>query len=271
MSARGTGTGNAITTDFSGLGGFDDHPVAELRAAQDARLLLGDGTTQVTRSGNNISDLLPGVTINLMYADAGTPVTVNVDRDNESLMAGVKSMVEALNGAVNAVKRNVAYDATTKAAATLNGDPRAQIVTDRLRSAIQSTVEGSDLSRLAQLGIAVTADGVYRLDERKLREAIEGDREAVARLLIGEGLAAGSGVMTKVVNAVKDLTTGVGPVASAVTGARESAARLDQDLIDEDRRLALVEERIRRKYTALESTLATLSSQANGLTAALAG
>jgi flagellar hook-associated protein 2 len=271
LSSRSTGADHSLTADFSHLSGFDGHPLNELRAAQDARLLLGDGTTEVTRAANSISDLLPGVTINLMYSDPNSPVTVDVGRDDESLVSGIKTMVEALNGAVNAVKRNVAYDATTKTAATLNGDTRAQIVTDRLRSAVQSSVAGNEIGRLGQLGIAITAGGVYQLDERKLREAISKDRDAVTRLLAGDSLVPGSGVMTKVAYAVKQLTTGAGPVASAVDGSRQSAAALDQALADEDRRLALVEERIRRKYTTLESTLANLSSQASGLTQALAG
>ena len=49
LSSRSTGADHALTADFSHLGGFDGHPVNELRAAQDARLLLGDGTVATPR------------------------------------------------------------------------------------------------------------------------------------------------------------------------------------------------------------------------------
>jgi flagellar hook-associated protein 2 len=204
-----------------------------------------------------------------MYADPGSPVTVDVARDDQSLVDGIKNMVDALNGAVNAVKRNIAYDPTSKTGAILNGDTRAQLVTDRLRSAVQSSLAGNEITRLGELGIAIGTDGTYRFDEQKLRDAIGKDRDAVNRLLAGDTSVPGSGVMAKVAAAVTDLTTGTGPVASAVNGARESVASLNNELADEDRRLALVEERLRRKYTTLESTLANLSSQASGLTQAL--
>jgi flagellar hook-associated protein 2 len=269
LSSRSTGADHALTSDFSQLAGFVGHPVSELRAAQDARLLLGDGTTEITRATNSIGDLLPGVTVNLMYADPGSPVTVDVARDDQSLVDGIKNMVDALNGAVNAVKRNIAYDPTSKTGAILNGDTRAQLVTDRLRSAVQSSLAGNEITRLGELGIAIGTDGTYRFDEQKLGDAIGKDRDAVNRLLAGDTSVPGSGVMAKVAAAVTDLTTGTGPVASAVNGARESVASLNNELADEDRRLALVEERLRRKYTTLESTLANLSSQASGLTQAL--
>ncbi|MEZ5235876.1 MAG: flagellar filament capping protein FliD [Acidimicrobiia bacterium] len=268
LSARDPGTEHAVTMDFSNLSGVSGKTFSTLRAAADARIVLADGTTTITRSSNRLTDVIPGVTIDLKAADPSKEVTVTVDNDDEKVVQQAKTLVESLNSVLSAVKRSTSYDSATKTAATLTGDSRMRRVQDALLEAMRYSDSGQDKEVLAQIGISLGSNGLFSLDETKFRSALSNDHTGTIRLLAGDGDTR-TGAFGGLTTTVKALTASGGTVHGALDATRTNISSLDDRIAAEDQRLALVENRVRRQYTNLESTMAQLSSQAAGLSNAL--
>ncbi len=187
--------------------------------AKDARIELGTGLF-VTRSTNALTDLVGGLTIQLVKADPTKDVTIDAAIDDVGLAAKVKDWVSAMNSALSLIDSKSAYDAATKTGGVLLGDSTAQRIRQSLTSPMATTVAGGTFRNLPQLGVTVDGNGRYALDETKLRDAIKADASSVGQLF------ARSATTT---NAAVSLVSGSdntveGTYAVAVTRAATQAA-----------------------------------------------
>ncbi|WP_437206718.1 flagellar filament capping protein FliD [Planctomicrobium sp. SH664] len=155
---------------------FDfDYPV---QAATDAQIRLGDGpgALVVNKSTNTVSDLISGVTLNLLAADAGKTVTVNVAQDTSGAATAVQDFVSAYNGVLDLISKYTSFDAETKQAGILLGDRSISQIKNELQSTIQSVVPGlsAKANRLSSLGITVADNGSLVVDSGRLESVIAG-------------------------------------------------------------------------------------------------
>ncbi len=268
LSAQEAGIDHAVTADFSNLSGLAAKTFATLRAAADAQLTLADGLTTITRSSNHLTDVIPGVTLDLLAADGATDVTVTVRRNEQTLVDAASSVVDGLNSVLAAAKSASTVNAENKTVGTLGGDSRLRRLSSTLIAAMSYSDTTQQLQVLSEIGISMGRDGRYSLDESKFRDAISDDYSGTVRLLSGDGITV-KGVFGTLYDTVKEMVDANGLVSSAVGAAQSSMNSLKARLLVEDARLSLVEARIRRQYTTLETTMAQLSSQANGLTRSL--
>lgn len=268
LSARDAGTAHAVTKDFSGFSGMSGKTFTDLRAATDSRIVLGDGVTTITRSSNRLTDVIPGVTLDLKTADPTKDVTVAVAQDDQKMVDAGKAVIDALNSVLAAIKKSTAIDTASGNASTMAGDSRMRRVTDSLFEAMRYTDTGQDKQVLAEVGITLGRNGSYALDETKFRAALTSDYSGTVRLLTGDG-ASIKGVFGTLTTTVKQMLENDGMVDGALDATRANIDSLTSRISAEDQRLSLVENRIRRQYTNLETTMAQLSSQSNGLRNAL--
>lgn len=260
VSATATGTAGALTVDLNGLPGLSGG-LSELRAAADATLTMG--TLTITRSSNTITDVVPGVTINLVSAAPGTDVTVNVTRDADAIVRKVKALVDALNDVVKAEKRYDYYDPNTKTAGVLLGDSSARRMLQRLLDGVHATLDSGSLTTIGQLGVTVQRDGTYALDEAKLRAAIASDFDGVAAVI--------ANVASTLKTTVVDMQDPEGLLATVKGGAEANKRMLQQRIDRENSRLELVEARYRRQFARLEQVLGQLRDQSTALAGQING
>jgi flagellar hook-associated protein 2 len=260
VSASATGTAGALTVDLNGFVGLEAG-LSDLRPAADATLTMG--TLTITRSTNTITDVVPGVTLNLVAAAPGTDVTVNVTRDADAIVKKVKALVDALNEVVKAEKRYDYYDPNTKAAGVLLGDSSARGMLQRLLDGVHATLDSGSLTTIGQLGVTVQRDGTYALDETKLRAAIASDFSGVAAVIAN---VAGTLKAT-----VVDMQDPEGLLATVKGGAEANKRMLQQRIDRENGRLELVEARYRRQFARLEQVLGQLRDQSQALAGQING
>ncbi len=187
-----TGTGMpAGLTDTSGtleaLGVYQRGYQSVLVAAQNAEFTL-DGVA-VTRSSNTVTDVIPGVTLTLLKADVGTPptTTLSFTRDTDAIKASVKSFMTAVNGVLDFVRTNSAFDKESFAAGPLFSDPLASQAVSALVSQMLADVPGGALTNLTQVGFGLDETGNVKLDEAALDRALAENPEAVRRLFAAVG------------------------------------------------------------------------------------
>ena len=260
LTATQTGTAGALTVNLSGFSGLDNSMLSDLRPAGDARIHIGSLTA--VRSSNTITDLLPGVTLNLAKAAPGTDVTVTVGTDADAVVTKVKGLVDALNGVRSTLTRYTSYDADKKAAGVLLSDPDARSLTSSLGSTTGALLPAGAYRTLSQLGVSIQRDGTYLLDESKLRDALGADQSSVATAMTA--LAGPIAAWAK----SSDGVTGVASraKASAVAQSKDYGTQIEEYQTVLDQR----EARLRAQFSTMETTLAQLRDQSNWLAGQIA-
>lgn len=177
LTADATGSGSVFTAAGTqvGLGTFDI-----VRAGQDARLTMGGLT--VTRATNSVTDLIDGVALELV-AEGPEEVTVSTSRDLEAATEAMQSFVGAINGAIDTLKNLSRYDSESGRGGPLLGDATARDILSQLQTSVTEIVPGGAFTHSSAIGLEITRDGRFQLDETKLQSALSSDFEGVGSLV----------------------------------------------------------------------------------------
>ena len=199
----GADSGFVVDVDADDAGGQlealafneDDAESALLnRSAQDAELTV-DGLA-ITRSSNELDDILPGTSITLDGTTDG-PATVSVSEDSSGAAEGVQAFVEGFNELQTQINELTRFDPETEESGPLNGDPLLRGLTSQLRNELTQPLdelEGRAVRSLADVGILTTREGTLELDEARLEDALQEDPRAVEALFSqSTGLVEGDG------------------------------------------------------------------------------
>lgn len=174
-------TGSLLSTDLGILdSGGAVQPSAVLQAAQNAQFTV-DGVP-VTRSSNDVSDVLDGVTLHLYAAPADdATLTLEVDHDLSAIKSTITDFVNAYNSFRDFViaNQNTATDGTASSSATLFGDNILRSTALQLQSALSASAGGSDLR---SIGIKFDINNKLTIDDTTLSNKLQDDLDSVQSL-----------------------------------------------------------------------------------------
>jgi flagellar hook-associated protein 2 len=277
ITSNDSGTANAlaITNNLTGGSGAAVS-LSETTPADDAALQING--IDITSSSNTVTNAIEGVTFDLK-AESGTAV-VKVDRDIDSIVAGLQSFVTNYNDAVSYISSQSTYNTTTKSAGILSGDFTLREAQTQIASTLIQSVNlsGCSMNVLSQIGFRLTNNGTLSLDETKLRDELSTNFNDTAHLLLADGQdSEGHSVslIPRLESQLKNLTDSVdGPILHATDAVQQNIARINDQIAQMEERLVtqralLITEYSQADYdlrqlTVLESSLnnqmATLSS-----------
>lgn len=263
LSATASGTANALKVSASGGDGglaaltYDPQGSSAMQqtvVAADARVKV-DGFLR-TSDSNTVTDLVPGLTLNLTEAKVNEKFSVTVAADNSALKANLTSLVSMYNAA-NTVLRSVsAYNAETKSAAALTGDSMVRGMQSQLRSAL-----GANAAALKELGVTIAKDGSLAVDTSKLDGVIATDPGAVSRLFGKDG-ALGS-TMTAQLKSVLDSTSGT--LTQRTSSLNKRITDLSGQMDALDRRMEAVEARYTKQFIAMDTLVGQMQNTSSYL------
>jgi len=189
----GSGTGTLAVGDQFTIDVFNP----TLQDAKDA--VIEVGTLTISKSSNTISDVIQGVTLNLLQAGASTDtIDVTVSVDTSGIKGQIDSFISAYNSAIGYLHTQLSFDPESTGTATaqpLLGDSTAILLNRQLKNIIGSIVPGSSsgLNSLAQLGVSTDTDtSEISLDSSKFDAALTASLTDVTRLFIGIGVPTNS-------------------------------------------------------------------------------
>jgi flagellar hook-associated protein 2 len=189
LSSQSTGTANAFTASGtqSSLASF-----TTLQPAQDALVTIGTGSSaiQLSRSSNQINDLMPGVSLNLLGTSA-TPVTVTVAQNVTGVISALQSVIGAYNNSLTTINADTAYNSQSQSGGPLMGDAAAQGMEGQLNQALNGIVPGltGQYNSAASIGISIQTNGQITLNQSTFFSAMTADPNAVTALLSRTGSA----------------------------------------------------------------------------------
>lgn len=203
LQGQDGGAANTIAIDdglttLDGTGGtvnFESGTFTQSQAAQDAQIRV-DGyppASWIERSSNTISDVIPGVSLNLLNTTASA-IQLTISDDTSSMEEKVQSMVSNYNDVVAYIIEQTKYDASTGESGILLGNYAVGIVKSALNAIGTGNAPGFDdpadtYINLGQLGITTDSDptsptfGQLLIDESTLTEAITTNPDAVSNLM----------------------------------------------------------------------------------------
>ena len=260
------------TTSFASLG----LTFTNVQAASDAQVKV-DGVSY-TRTSNSLSDVVPGLTLNLKATTSAA--TINLSRDTAGLQAKMQALVTAYNDAQTIFTAVSDPKSTLDTyGATLVGDSTVRTVRQQLRDMLmsQSSTPGSSVGALWQMGISIDRTGVMSLDSTKLDTALNNNFDDVVKTMTGNqnGLTALSSQSGGVAgDAVKKLTTLLGPtgaIASQTTNAGQQNAKYKADLTKLQTRMDSLLTRYQKQFAAMDSLVGSVNAQKTSLKSSFDG
>ena len=262
LTANESGADNALTLSTSGrinlnAFGFDTlNDIGNNTSLLDAEFIV-DGYT-ITRPTNNVSDVISGVTLNLVSADPGSTHTIGIERDIEAVQEAVQGFADAFNELRASIK--------SLRAGQLEADSSLLSIERQIFSVLNTPAGGGTYSVLSEVGLSIQKDGTMTLNATDLQAALQSDFDGVAQLFAADGQGYANRLDTL---ADSWLNTG-GLIDTREDGLR---ARVD-DLVDRqfamERNLELVEARFLAQFTALDALVGQLQSTGQFLTNQLA-
>jgi flagellar hook-associated protein 2 len=174
--------------DWGTFGSLSTSRKREIIAGQDASLTV-DGQ-EMTSKDNTVEDVLQGVTLNLQQADAGTVVTLNIERDVSAITKKIQSFVTAYNAASAYITKQQTYDTDNKTTGgVLFGDGTLSSIKTELSSLLVESISGvsSDFSILGMVGINLDNDGQLSIDSSKLTGYLKTNFNDVEQLFSANG------------------------------------------------------------------------------------
>jgi len=214
-----------------------------LQAAADASIDIDNIT--ITRESNSITDAIPGYTLDLLNADAGTTITVNTSIDQTAVKEKIQSFVDSYNEVMDFINEQMKFDADTGAGGILAGESILRSVQSQLSSSLLTAVPGlaSDRNSLALIGVepdskghlginATTLDNLLTTDPNTVRDIFTANgtsaNSALEFLDYGLGTVSGTYAVNITAAALKATATGTTDLSGGLGGA-EQVTITDQD------------------------------------------
>ena len=245
--------------------------------ASDAKVKV-DGIT-FTRSTNTLTDVLPGVTLDLKTVTTGA-ADLSLVRDTTALKDKFKALVTSYNDAISML--NVVTDPKSTMetyGATLVGDSTARSVKAMMRTLVQgeSNTPGSKISTMWQMGISIDRSGVMSLDETKLDAALANNFDDVVQTMTGNtnGLSAYStkpaGFAGEAMRKLSKLIGPSGVLLSNSQNAESQNTKYQADLAKLETRMTTLLARYNKQFSSMESIVGGVNSQKTSLKSSFDG
>ena len=221
----------------------------------------------VTSASNTLSNIVDGVTLNLSAKTTG-PVTVNVVPDNNTLTKTLTDFAAAYTAVYKLIGGDTRYDPTSKQGGILQGDSAAVGLQSQLR-AMAGGVSGASsmFGHLSDIGLQIQSDGSMTVDSTKLGNAV-GNLSEITKMFASSSLSDSTqDGFGKRFRDATDAMLGVdGSLSTRADGLSQALTRNQRDQDSLNTRLAATEKRLRAQYTALDTAMATLTSQSSYIT-----
>jgi len=187
---KATDTGDAITIADNLTGSLMGELGLAASGATDTSLsaeLVLDGTT-LYRADNSVTDVIPGVSLELYQADAGKPVRISVDNNLTAMSTAINNFVDAYNTVIAYIADQRAVTSTGEVGEdqVLYNDAFLTTTYRSLQSLLGEGAQGVDvgaLKTLRDIGIEIDSSNMLTVaDTSKLEDALLNDLDGVRAL-----------------------------------------------------------------------------------------
>jgi len=241
--------------DSASLIGIEDAD-NRVQTAQDASLTMNG--VDVVRGSNTFSDLIPGVTLDLLSTSA-SEINLTVARDTSSATTAITEVANAYNAFETVMKDLTAAQNASGERGDLNGDSGVKQIRRAVYNLMTnaSSTPGASITTMADMGISRTSKGLISIDNTKLAAAVSANYDDVTKLFSANtddqsGLGTASrGLAGDLVKLVDGYLSSSGVVASREKGYGSIAANMTKEQTELDVRTASAEARYTKQFSTM--------------------
>lgn len=240
--------------------------LTESQIARDSIFTLNG--ISLTNESNAISGLIDGLDFTL-NAETTAAVIVKVEQDRAAITSDIEAFVDAYNSFQSSLAASMSYD-ETMGSGVFQGDSMARQLASSMRAAVTDAVTGlaGNQSLLSSIGISADRYGQLVIDSTELASALSTDLSGVKNFFAGEGATAG--VAKRIIEKI-DVYTNVssGLIVSRENSIQALLDRNESERLTIERRMASLEERYIRQFSAMDALVGQLQSTSAFLTSQL--
>ena len=216
-----------------------------------------------TRASNTVTDALPGTALTLKSA-GGPAETLAIATDPAGTATRLQTFVDAYNGIMTAVQKQLTVDPNTDRTTTLAGDSTVRMLQQDLQALVSSQVGGLGAVRtLADLGVKTQRDGTLTLDQSTLAGAVAREPAAVNAIFAD----ASSGIASLVSARVGTYTAATtGLLSLRQNGLQAQIRAMDDQAASMQARIDAFRDGLARQFAAMEDVVSQLKSIGSFLT-----
>ena len=254
--------------------GFHD-TANSLQTAQDS-IINYEGIT-VVRDSNALTDVIEGVTINLMSTTA-SDVRVTITNDKSTLKTNIQSMVASYNDLLTLFDNFTAVDSEAEMAGALSEDgSMVRFITDKIRTKVfaDSSTPSSTIVAMRDLGVSVNRYGKIEFSESVYDAAVANSYDDIVTMLTADTSnqnlfeVSSKGLAQDIATALEDMTDATGIVTNLDTNATKELSEYEDELTKLQTRMDAGYNRDLMQFGAMESLMATLDYTIDYLTSQL--
>jgi flagellar hook-associated protein 2 len=283
LMIQGTQSGVANNITFGVRGALTSLPVSSAAAtastpatgtsgnqAQDAIFTLD--SVSFSRTSNIVSDVHPGLVLNLV--SSGSTATITVANGTDNGQEVIQRFIAAFNDLAATSKKLAQKGDSSTVAGSLAGSPGAVSFIGQIKSMLSTGVaynsaSGSNVLGLYQLGIEIQSDGTLQFNSVKY-----GSTDNISAIL-ASGINMGSTTFTDRTNNLNAFLTSQvqsgGDLSKSITNEQTNLTQMSQKEEALKIRLDAKEKSYISQYSSLNALLFKLNQTSNSLTSALDG
>lgn len=262
LTATNSGKAGQVVID----GGTTSLVTNTVVQAQDAAVFYGgSGSSQpllITSSTNQLSNVIPGVTIQLTGASPN-PVTLNITRDPSTISKQLQSFTDDFNGLVDEITTLTQWNSSTNTGGLLLGDSTILNVQQQMYTAFNNIVKGAgQYNQMSDVGMTIGGDGKITFNSDTFTSAYATDPTAVQNLFTQTNTGLGT-LIDKSMKMLVDPTDGFITLQNQTLNTEQQNFQTQIDSLNA--LLANKKNLLEEQFANMESVLAGLQSQQSAL------
>jgi len=249
-----------------------------VQTAQNAKATI-DGI-EVESASNRFENVIANVAFTAQAVspkDAASEFktsTLEIGPDKEGVKSNIEKFIEEYNSLVKELDNLTRYGSSAlEDDGALAGDFMARGVESRLSSIISSSVDSSKLGTLFGIGITINNDNELEITsadsfgggEKRLDDALENNFDEIAKLFTDPE----QGIAARLAEVAKQYTTAGGLLKSREQSLKDEKRDLEDERGRVELQLLNYEQLLKKRYTGLDQTVASLTQTQNALVASL--
>jgi len=252
--SNSTGKANDITLTTS-----SDSALSFTKSSEGNDAVVNIDGVPTPSASNTISNVIPGVTLQLNGQHPDSPVTINVGGNTGAATQAINNFVSSYNQLTKDINAQFAYNAGTGTSGPLAGDSTVRMVQEELYQAISGiNVGASGTPTLGSLGITMNDDGTLSVDSSTLNAALSNQFSDVQTFFQDptQGLAT---QLQTLMNSLTDTTNG--PFTVELQSISNMQTDLTNEISDFESRLADQRQALVAQLTQANEALQALPLQ----------
>jgi flagellar hook-associated protein 2 len=260
-----TGSESAFTVTSTPDLGFGDTGNT-LQAAQDS-LINFDGLN-VTRSSNEITDVIEGATIALTETTSSA-VRLNITSDKTTLKTNLQDMVTTYNDLNTLFSELTSEGSEAELGGALSDDTSlVRYLKNQIRSAVfaDSSTTSGGINALRDIGISINKSGDLTFDEAAYDAVIASNYDDVVMMLTANTKnqnlygTDSKGLAQDIATTLESFTDSTGVLTTRASTAEDELEEFQDELIMLETRMENVYQRYLTQFTAMETLMASMDT-----------